>query len=263
MDSGNKQEPTGFSKWMKELIPTEEIQGEGAEKMQKDSYVNNRPIEPEGKKSNRPRISKWIVFLLVIGLILLSHYRAPILTYIGNYLIVKQPLENADLIVCMASEPVARGLAAAEFYKNGLAPRVFIMRKELPDGYEDLKERKIHYPETRDLLIMMLEGLGVPRSACLTSDHFVGSTFEEGKMVRDYVREQGYRSLIIVTSPYHTRRTWLTFKKLFEKDGVKVIMMPSHYSGFRADDWWKTNKYIKELIIEYQKLIYYTLKYFL
>jgi len=40
-------------------------------------------------------------------------------------------------------------------------------------------------------------------------------------------------------------------------------MMPSYYSGFRADDWWKTNKHIKELIIEYQKLVYYTIKYFM
>ena len=263
MDPRNQQEPTGILKWVKELIPIEETREEGSEKMQKDPYVNNRPIELEGKKSNRPRISKWIVFLLVVALILLSHYRAPILTYLGNYLIVQHPLENADLIVCMAGEPVARGLAAAELYKKGLAPRVLITREELPDGYEDLKEGKIHYPETRDLLIMMLQGLGMPRSACLTSDHFVGSTFEEAKMVREYVQGQGYRSLIIVTSPYHTKRTWLTFKKLFEKDGVKIMMAPSHYSEFRSDDWWKTNKYIKKVIIEYQKLIYYTVKYFI
>ena len=88
-------------------------------------------------------------------------------------------------------------------------------------------------------------------------------TFEEAKVVKDYVQGQGYRSIIVVTSPYHTRRTWLTFKKLFEKDGVKIMMMPSHYSGFRPDDWWKTNTGIKELIIEYQKLIYYTIKYFI
>ncbi len=253
----------GFSKLVKGLVSDEEIREENSKKMQRDPYLNSRPIEPGGKKTNRLSISKWFIFLIIAALILLSYYRSPILTHLGNYLIVQHSLEHADLIVCMSGEPVARGLAAAELYKKGLAPRVLITREELPDGYENLKEKKIHYPETRDLLIMMLQGLGVPGSVRLTSEHFVGSTFEETKMIRDYVRVQGYRSLIIVTSPYHTRRTWLTFKKLFEKDGVKIMVIPSHYSGFRADDWWKKNKYIKELIIEYQKLIYYTVKYFM
>jgi len=261
MDTGNQQEPTGFSKWIRELISTEEIREKDSTKIQEDSYLNNRSIEPEGKKPDRPRISKWIFFLFVIALIVISHYRAPILTYIGNYLIVKHPLQKADLIVCMAGEPVARGLAAAKVYENGLAPSVFISREKLPDGHEDLKKRKVHYPERRDLIIMMLQGLGVPRSACVTNNQFVGSTYDEVKMVRDHVRRQGYRSLIIVTSPHHTKRTWLTFSKLFEKDAVKIMMMPSHYSGFRPENWWKRSKYIKELIIEYQKLIYYAIKF--
>jgi uncharacterized SAM-binding protein YcdF (DUF218 family) len=85
---------------------------------------------------------------------------------------------------------------------------------------------------------------------------------EEAKVIGEFVREKGFRSLIIATSPTHTRRAWLTFEKVFEKDDVEVMMAPSRHARFKPDDWWKTRRYAKEVIVEYQKLIYYTFKYF-
>jgi uncharacterized SAM-binding protein YcdF (DUF218 family) len=159
-------------------------------------------------------------------------------------------------------EPVERGLTAAQLYKNGLAPRIFSGREKLPDGYAILQAKGLHYPETRDLLSRMLNGLGVPKTAYLSNDLFVESTFEEALVVRDVVLKKGYRSLIIVTSPAHSRRSWLTYKRVFEDDSVEIGIVPSRHTNFKLEDWWKTRKYVREVIYEYQKLIYYTLKYF-
>ena len=232
-------------------------------KGQTESHVDNRPIEPQGKRFTKPTVLKWIIFLVFSAYILVSYYRGPILTSLGKYLVIQHSLEKADLIVCMMGKPVERGLTAADIYKEGMAPHIFVGREALPDGIDVLKQKGVHYPETRDLLIMMLQGLGVPRSACLVSDRFMGSTFEEAKVIRGIAQKNGYRSLIIVTSPHHTRRTWLTFKKVFEKDDMVIMMMPSRYTGFRPDGWWKEGKYVNEVVVEYQKLIYYALKYFL
>ncbi|MFH1243935.1 MAG: YdcF family protein, partial [Pseudomonadota bacterium] len=165
-----------------------------------------------------------------------------------------------DLIVCMAGRPVGQGLAAAEVYKMGYAPKIFIPREEPPDGDEVLKARGVHYPHESELLIEMLQGLGVPRSACITSDHPASSSLEEAKMVRELAARKGYHSIIVVTSPAQTRCTRVIFKNVFDKDDLKIIMTPSRYTNFKAGDWWRTDKYLKEVIIEYQKLIYYTLK---
>ena len=67
--------------------------------------------------------------------------------------------------------------------------------------------------------------------------------------------------MIVVTSPIHTRRAWLTFRRVMEKDGIRITMAPSPYSGFKPHEWWKTEKYVEGVIIEYQKLIFYALKY--
>jgi uncharacterized SAM-binding protein YcdF (DUF218 family) len=224
--------------------------------------IADRPIEPEGKKFRRPSIFKWVLFLLFIAYVLISYYHAPILTRIGRYLIVEHQITKADLIVCLMGKPVERGIAVADVYNKGLASYIFVGRERPPDGTSILVRKGVHYPEERDLLIMMLNGLGVPRSVCITGDGFIEGTIGEAEAVREIVRKRGFRSLIIVTSPTHTRRAWLTYRKIFEKDRTKIMLMPSRYSNFKTEDWWKTREYIREVIMEYQKLLYYTLKYF-
>ena len=222
---------------------------------------DSRPIEPEDKKVGKPYIFRWLFFLFIIVYFTLSYYHAPILTYVGKYLIVEHSPQKSDLIVCLSGDNIERGLAAADAYKSGLAQRIFMAREELPDGYELLKEKGIHYPESIDLLVSLLKELGVRESAFIISDHPVKSTIDEAKVVNEISKKGGYRSLILITSPIHSRRAWLTYRKVFEDRDVRIIMLPSRYSKFRPENWWKKRRYARKVIIEYQKLLYYVLKY--
>ena len=251
--------PGGLSEWTGQKDRSDD----GLEEQEREGPpLDNRPIEPEGKKFNRFSIFKVVLFLLFVSYMLLSAFHVPILTRMGKYLVVEHPLKKSDLLVCLSGSSIERGLEAAELYKKGLAPSIFVTREELPVGYEVLRKKGGHYPEERSLVVRLLQGLGVPRSACLSSDRFVSSTFDETKLLWDITQERGYKSLIVVTSPTHTRRAWLTFQKIFEKGDVRIAMKPSRYSNFRPDYWWKTRKYLRAVIYEYQKLLYYALKYF-
>jgi uncharacterized SAM-binding protein YcdF (DUF218 family) len=260
--AANNSNPGSLSDWFGELkSQAESPNAQPGKNHEEEPYVGSEPIEPQGRKLIRPSIVKWVIFLLFAAYILLSYYRAPILAGLGKYLIVEHPLKKADLIVCLMGNPVDRGLAAAELYEQGMAPRILFAREDLPDGMRVLKERGVQYPETRDLLERMLEGLGVPKSDLIASDQFAGNTFEEAKLAKEIVQREGYRSLIVVTSPTHTRRAALAFERVFGKDETDLMIRPSKYSNFSPEDWWKKRKYVKEVIIEYQKLIYYMLKY--
>lgn len=242
-------------------IMSENIENEDKVSDQEGAFPDATPIEPGRKKIGKPSLLKWLFFLFLIIYVLLSYYYVPILISLGRYLIVAHEPDKSDLIVCLAGGNIERGLAVADAYQEKLAPRIFIAREEPPDGYELLKERGLNYPESIDLLIMVLKELGVPRSAILISDRPVISTFDEATVIRELVKKEGYRSLIIITSPTHSRRAWYTFRKFFENEDVRIQMLPSQYSNFRPEDWWKERKYVREVIIEYQKLIFYTLKY--
>jgi uncharacterized SAM-binding protein YcdF (DUF218 family) len=125
---------------------------------------------------------------------------------------------------------------------------------------ETLKQKGIAYPESIDLVTMIFRGLGVPESAVIRSDQPVENTFEEAERVAALVEDKQYRSLILVTSPTHSRRAWLTFKKVIPDKDFRIAVMPTPYSKFDAETWWKTRRYVREVIVEYQKLIYYNAK---
>lgn len=240
---------------------SDDLKNEDKVDYQEDTFQDSKPIEPERKGMGKAWQLKWLFFLLAIFYVIFSYYHVPILTGLGSYLIVEHPPEKSDLIVCLAGGNVDRGLAVADAYGKGLAPRIFMAREEPPDGYKLLKERGVNYPESVDLMRKLLEGLGIPRSAFFTDDRPSKSTYEEAKLVKDVVMERGYSSLIVITTPYHSRRAWLTFRKVFEENEVRLLMLPSPYSDFRATDWWKKRRYLRDVIVEYQKLIYYKMKY--
>jgi uncharacterized SAM-binding protein YcdF (DUF218 family) len=239
----------------------DDLENENRADYQEGGYQDSKPIEPERKRMGRTWMLKWLFFLLAIVYVLFSYYHVPILTGLGRYLIVEHTPQKSDLIVCLAGGNVERGLAVADAYQRGLAPRIFMAREVPPDGYALLKERGVHYPESVDLMRMLLEELGVPESAFFTSERSSKSTFEEAQLVRDLVMNSDYNSLIVITTPYHCRRAWLAFRKVFEEDDVRILMLPTSYSDFKPENWWKKRKYLREVIIEYQKLIYYRLKY--
>lgn len=244
--------------------PEKPIPGVGGEAREnRGPAIENRPIEPEKRRLPGARLLKVLVFAVFLGYVLVSYYREPILRHVGSYLVVAHPAEKSDLIVCLMGRPVERGLTAAEAYREGLAPAVYVGREALPEGYEVLRRKAVPYPETRDLLCMMLRGLGVPPSDCIVGERVAGSTYEEARVIRDLVEKRRCRSIIVVTSPTHTRRAWLTFERVFKGLDVRIRMMPSTHSAFRPESWWKSEACLEEVMVEYQKLIYYAFAYFL
>lgn len=221
------------------------------------------PIEPKGVTPSRISWAKAIIFLLLLSYLILTAYSSRFLTYMGHYLVVSHEPRKSDLIVCLSERNIERGLAAAEAYNRGLAPRIFAGREVRPDGFDLLRERGVLYPETVDLLRGMLKDLGVPESALIVPEESVSGTFEEAVAVQRVIRKAGYRSLILITSPTHTRRVWLTFKRLLENDNVRILVVPTPYSGFDPENWWKQKRYAKEVLLEYEKLLYYLFKSYL
>lgn len=240
------------------------IQGKTGENAgERTTIPDMGPTGSDGQKMVNLALIRWIVLGFIVIYMLLAYFNGPILTGMGKYLIVAHSPEKSDLIVCLTGSNVERGLATADAYKGGFAPRIFLARETLPDGAAVLMERGLNYPENKDLLLMLLKGLGVPRDALLISDQSVGSLFEEAELVRKIVEERGYRSIIVITSPTQSRRAWLTFRKVFKGDeDIGILVTPSTYSNFNPKAWWKQGRYSREVLGEYGKLIYNFSKYF-
>jgi uncharacterized SAM-binding protein YcdF (DUF218 family) len=218
-------------------------------------------LEPKEKKSGSQALVKSIFFIAVLLYVLIAYYHIPVLTFLGRYLVVEHTPSKSDVIVCLSGGHIERGMETADVFLDGLGSLVFIARERPPDGHRVLRARGITYPDTTDLLVDLLERLGVPEEAVLRSNRVARSTLHEAEIVRDLMNKKGYGSAIVVTSPTHARRAWMTFQRVFDGQDIRLQMVPSKYSTFKPDGWWKDRKHVKDVIIEYQKLVFYAVRY--
>jgi uncharacterized SAM-binding protein YcdF (DUF218 family)/glycosyltransferase involved in cell wall biosynthesis len=95
--------------------------------------------------------------------------------------------------------------------------------------------------------------LGVPADAILLEEE-AGSTFENVVFVRAILDRQGWRRVLLVSSPYHMRRAVLTFRKTAPH--IDVVPAPAR-SAFYAHDWGATPQQLRAILHEYLALVYY------
>ncbi len=179
------------------------------------------------------------------------------LAAIGNFLVEKDTLEPADIILLLNGDPTTRPNHVVELYGRGLAPTVVIARAEDSQGVQFGA-----YPNVTDSNITMLEKLGVPESHIvqLRPAGGVQHTFDEAQVVHAYCREHSIRKVIIVTSDLHSRRARFIFRKIFDGDS-KIMMSPISDRKYGANNWWRLEDGIIGCQNEYLRLLYYHLKY--
>jgi uncharacterized SAM-binding protein YcdF (DUF218 family) len=223
-------------------------------------------INPKARKKEQMRRAK-LIFLIVVAIaifqLIASHQS--ILKALGEHLIFQQPLpQQADVIVILGNweDTVIRARAGADLYKNGVAQAIFVPRVERMKGLEEIKKLGINIPENRDLVIAVLQGLGVPLDAIETSEQEVTCTLDEAQEVRNLVEHKGYKTIVLVTSKYHSRRAHLIFQDAL-KGKATVVSIPSSYDSSDPESWWKRDEDAKKVLMEYQKfLVYYWRKVF-
>jgi uncharacterized SAM-binding protein YcdF (DUF218 family) len=217
-------------------------------------------INPKVRRKQQARRGKLILLIIpVVAVILLIANYQRILTAFGEYLIYQEPTpRQADVIVILANweDTIIRVKAGADLYKEEVAKMVFVPRMEQMAGLEEAKKLGINIPENRDLVVATLQGLGVPLSAIETSPQEVTNTWDEALEVRNFIEQKQYKSVVLVTSKYHSRRAYLIFKDAL-KGKATVISVPSPYDSSDPESWWKRDEDAKRVVLEYSKLLVY------
>jgi uncharacterized SAM-binding protein YcdF (DUF218 family) len=96
---------------------------------------------------------------------------------------------------------------------------------------------------------------GVPAERILLAPGTVETTYQEAMAVGRLAQEEGWRSLIVVTSPYHTRRARMAFDDVFRGTNIRVVVRPVNASWYRADSWQETESAVRVTWTEYMALI--------
>ena len=176
----------------------------------------NEALEKQGEKraGTNPGLKKIaivLVILLAVGMLLFI-FRVPILTSVADYLVdTDDPLQPADLIFVLNGDVNTRPFYAAELYQQGLAPRVAIAQSENSPSVElGLMEN------VTDIAVQVMILKGIPEQSLfvLNDNGPVTSTFDETDALLRYIQANNIKSLILVTSDFHTHRSrWILLKR--------------------------------------------------
>lgn len=179
----------------------------------------------------------------------------------GHYLVRYDSLQPADAILILTGTKGDRALHAADLFNKGYAPLILIVHDHEP-GKEYLAGKDINLPNAAEIIQSLLLQMNLPDSCILLIPGAAQSTKDEAEAVAAWLQtEPNTRSLLIVSSEAHTRRSLTIFNNRFRKHvlAVRRISAPSPYTGFRARGWWQHRESAKDVFQEYVKLFYFLL----
>ena len=194
--------------------------------------------------------NRWLLLLTLVAVVALTH--EVWLGAMGDYLVAREELHPSDAIIVLAGNSIYRSQHAAVLYQRGMAPRVIVSNEPVRTHGFDAT-----WLELRQLGLIRLD---LPDEAILPIEQVSGSTHEEALYSRDIMLRQGWRTAILVTDPFHTRRALLTFQTVFTPAGLTVSPAPAEGSKYQTDGWWRDPDRGLRVIQEYIKLPYYLIK---
>ena len=195
-------------------------------------------------------------FVLILIPVMYFGYQ-PLLRYSASIFIVDAQPQPSDAILLLSGGEAGRAWGAADLYQKKLAPYVLVTREPIGADVQELRAQGIELSTGFDFNLRILRGLGVPQDKIVQVQPYVMSTFDELTRVRELCEQRNWKSLLIVTSNYHTRRVRLTAGYIMGS-AIKVIVIPSGHGGMNVA-WWKTREDVRTFLIEFQKLVAYTL----
>lgn len=177
-------------------------------------------------------------------------------------LVVQAGPVQAEAIVVLAGSSTYKERAdeAARLFHEGRAPKIILTNDGLQSEWSSELQRNPFYVERA---VEQLRRAGVPAENIETLPQVVTSTYDEALLLREYVRAHGLRSVLIVTSAYHTRRALWTLRRVLKDEPVSIGLSapPPGQQTPRPLTWWWHIKGWRMVAGEYLKLVYYYLRW--
>lgn len=169
--------------------------------------------------------------------------------------IVSDAPQPADAVAILGGGIQDRPFAAADYYRRGLVKTILISNTGATP-IEKLGVWPSHVVYTRDALLK----LGVPDSAIEPFGHDLLNTHEEAEALKTWAVAHGAHRLIVPTELFTTRRLRWTLERVMPPG--TVVMVPALApSGYRADNWWRSESGVASFLNEIIKYAFYLWTY--
>ncbi len=191
-----------------------------------------------------------LLWPLVIVSILLSLWAG---VNAGTGLVVSRDIGQPDAIVMLASHESERLPAAAAVARQYPASRVLLTVPITVTKWNcsQCPERPAQF---------QAEGISADRIVELAGDP-AANTYGEAQSVRRWVVGHPIEKLLVVTSPYHTRRALRVFEHVLGPSVDVGVLPATAFSPAKPPRWWLADYDRGYVPYEWTGIIYYRFKY--
>ena len=213
---------------------------------------------PTARSAFQLRRWHWLIISVLMLTVLAAcvpSNREYMLRQVGRLIVADQPsIESADIIVVAIDADGAGTLEAADLVHRGVSRRVVVFDDPPTPVDREFLRRGLPYEDWAAISTRQLQSLGV-RNVEQIPKRATGSE-QEGDILPGWCDKQGYHSVVLVTSPDHSRRLIRILRRSFHNRETKIMVESSPYSQFEPDSWWKTRGGLRNGIVEFEKLIF-------
>jgi hypothetical protein len=202
------------------------------------------------------RWSRILLLVVLLGLGLLAGVpgvRDPILRAVGWALVIDEPIEPVDVIVVPQWAGTGGPIDAADLVHGGVASQVAVLPEPPEPADGELAHRGIPFQDRATDLIQLLRGLGVADVERIPIP--AGGTEAEARVLSEWCWQHRYRSIMVVSTPDHSRRVRRMLHRSLLGHLTKVVIRSARYSLFDPNRWWMTRDNSRIVILELQKLL--------
>ena len=181
--------------------------------------------------------------------------------FLAANLIVENPLKRADAIMVMSGSSVyiERTRRAARAYNDGVADKVILTDD---GGYAGWSTTERRNPPFVYLAKKELIAQGVPEEDIEVLLPQVTGTIYEARALSERIQNGKIRSVLLVTSAYHSRRAVWTFENEISKDVRIGVVSPDSREPLPGPSaWWLSPGGWRLVAGEYVKFVVYWLFY--
>ena len=200
------------------------------------------------------RLALRAIVAAAVGVLSLAVLASPL----ARYLIVRAEPLRADVVVVLSGssvydERIGHGIGVL---RDGRAQSIVLTNDGLRGRWS--RRRQANLTSTERAKDALLDA-GIPEQRLIILPQRVKSTYDEAVAVREFAEKAGIRNILVVTSPYHSRRALWVFRRVLEPAGVEVGIdsPPPGQQSPRPGSWWLSRTGWRSVALEYVKLVYY------
>ena len=178
-----------------------------------------------------------LIIICILGIALAAFFFRE---QFGEYLVVDEAPRPVDLIVVLSGNQY-RVDKAIVLYQHGYA------RKILVSGAEPLQVAYMLDKAIR---------AGIPRSN-LDWESVSKNTYQNAYYSCEYMRKNNFKTALLVTSDYHSRRVYNCFNSIGGQALEFIVCAKHDLREYNPRYWWSNPTWLRHFLDEYTKLALY------